>query len=302
MDIHQLRVFHAAANSGSFTRASEQMRISQSTISQHVKQLETELGCNLFLRIGKRVLLTEAGQMLMEYCEKIFHDLKNAEMSIRALSGMQKGRLRFGSGATTLIYQLPPVLESYSARYPNIELVIATDTTDALVREVRAHRLDLGLVMMPVNDPDLEITPLCAEEILFALPARHPLAQKRTLSATDVEKLSFILYERKTVMRAMIDRYFDQLNVQPRISMVMENIEAIKSLVSTGLGASLLPQHAVSKNDRPDRIRMMRVQHQPLYRHLSMITLRSDFIPQAVRELSRMIVQEIGTRTAAEHK
>ena len=298
MDLHQLKVFHAAARQNSFTRASERMRISQSTISQHIRQLESELDCHLFLRVGRRVVLTDAGRLLLDYCEKIFQDLQNAEMSIRALTGMEKGRLRFGTGATTLIYQLPQVLENYHARFPNIELVIMTETTDVILREVQAHRLDLGLVMLPVAESDLQVTPLCHEELLVALPGKHPLARKRRLTPREVETLPFILYESKTVMRKLIDGFFADLGISPRLAMVMENIEAIKSLVGSGLGASLLPAHAVSDDARDRRVRMMRVDRHPLRRHLGLVTLKSDFIPNAVREMMKLIVSDLGDHKA----
>src|SRR5256885_15069966 len=113
MDLHQLKVFHAIAETGSFTLASRKLRLSQSTVSQHIRQLERELDCELFARVGKRVLITEAGKVLLVYCDKILSDLRNAQMAMHELNGMQRGNLRFGSGATTLIYQLPPVLMAF---------------------------------------------------------------------------------------------------------------------------------------------------------------------------------------------
>ena len=261
MDFHQLKVFHAAVASGSFTRASQTLNLSQSTISQHIKQLEDELGCHLFRRAGRGVHLTEAGQLLRDHCEKIFQDVKNAEMAIKELNGQQRGRIRFGSGATTLIYQLPPVIEAFTAKFPNIELVIFSDTTEAILREIRAQRLDLGLVMAPLPDADILFTPLCAEELRIALPDKHPLANKSALTIKDLRELRFILYEKKTVMRKLIDDFFRRLDITPQISMVMENIEAIKSLVGSGLGASVLPLHAVGASPADQKVRMLRVQH-----------------------------------------
>lgn len=293
MDLHQLKVFYSAVSAGGFTHASRELRLSQSTVSQHIKQLEEELACQLFMRIGKRVLLTEAGQLLREHCEKIFQDVSNAKLSIRELAGMQRGKVRFGTGATTLIYQLPPVLESYQARFPNIELIVVSDITDNILRAVQAQRLDLGLVMLPVEERDLQVEPLCTEEVKIAVPSRHPLARKRTLSVADLGQLRFILYEQKTVMRRLIDNFFAELGVTPRIAMVMENIEAIKSLVGAGLGASVLPVHAVGDEAADRKVRLMRVHKQPLQRQLGLVTLKSSYIPHAVREMAQMIREEL---------
>lgn len=296
MDLHQLKVFHTAVKAGGFTLASRKLHLSQSTISQHIKQLEEELGCPLFMRIGKQVLPTEAGQLLREHCERIFQDVKNAEMSIQELTGLRKGKVRFGTGATTLIYQLPPVLEAYQARYPEVELIVVSDISEVLRQEVQAHRLDLGLVMLPVEETNLQVEPLCAEELCVALPARHPLAQKRALQISDLSQLRFILYERKTVMRQLIDNFFAEVGIQPRVAMVMENIEAIKSLIGAGLGASVLPMHAVGNEAADKKVRLMRVEKKRLHRQLSLITLKSSYTPNAVRELGKLILAELGTK------
>ncbi|MFN7928309.1 MAG: LysR family transcriptional regulator [Blastocatellia bacterium] len=293
MDLHQLKVFHSAVQAGGFTHASRQLHLSQSTISQHIKQLEDELGCPLFMRVGKQVIPTQAGQLLREHCERIFQDVKNAEMSIQELTGLSKGKVRFGSGATTLIYQLPHVLEAYQTRYPDVELIVVSEISEVIRREVAAHRLDLGLVMLPVEETNLQAEPLCAEELQIALPARHPLAQKRVLRAHDLRQLRFILYERKTVMRQLIDNFFAELGVQPQVTMVMENIEAIKSLIGAGLGASVLPVHAIGNEAADKKVRLMRVEGRKLHRQLSLITLKSSYIPNAVRELGKLIAAEL---------
>jgi DNA-binding transcriptional LysR family regulator len=298
MDLHQLKIFLSAARAGNFTHASRERRLSQSTISQHIKQLEAELGCQLFRRIGKRVLLTEAGQLLCEHGERILQDVKHAEMAIQDLNGLKRGKVRFGSGATTLIYQLPPVLESFHSRYPNIELVIVSETTDQLVREVLAQRLDLALVMMPIAESNLHVTLLHREELLVALPRRHPLTRKPALSVEDLRALPFILYEKKTVMRGLIDGFFATLGVTPQIAMVMENIEAIKSLVASGLGASVLPEHAVGNDALDRKVKLMRVHRHMLHRQLALITLNSSYLPAAVKALFDLIVGGMGAKPA----
>jgi LysR family transcriptional activator of glutamate synthase operon len=297
VELHQLRIFHSAVKAGGFTHASRELHLSQSTVSQHIKQLEEEIGCQLFMRVGKRVLLTEAGQLLRDHCEKIFQDVKNAEMAIRESNGLKRGEVRFGTGSTTLIYQLPPVLETYQARYPNIELIVVSEITDIILRDVQAQRLDLGLVMLPVDEQDLQVVPLYDEELKVALPIRHPLARKPSLSVADVGELRFILYARKTVMRRLIDGFFAELGVAPPIAMEMENIEAIKSLIGAGLGASVLPIHAVGNEAADRKVRLMRVKNHPLYRRLGLVTLKSGYIPNAVRELSRLIAEKLGAKS-----
>jgi LysR family transcriptional activator of glutamate synthase operon len=195
-----------------------------------------------------------------------------------------------------LIYQLPAVIEAFNAQFPNIELVIFSDKTETIIREIKAQRLDLGLVMKPPAENDLQFTPLCNEELMIAVSSKHPLASKRALSKQDLQDLRFILYEKKTVMRKLIDDFFHQLGIAPQIAMVMENIEAIKSLVGTGLGASVLPAHAVGEDALDKKVRMLRVQNCTLRRQLGLIQLKSNLLPNVVHQFSQLIINQLGAK------
>jgi len=130
--------------------------------------------------------------------------------------------------------------------------------------------------------------------IKIAISNQHALAQKSTVSPEEVATLPFILYERKTVMRRLIDQFFAGIGVDPKIVMVMENIEAIKSLVGAGLGASVLPEHAVSSQGDDTRVRLISVDNHPLRRHLGLVTLKSEFATAAVRAMSDLLSAELG--------
>ena len=276
---------------GGFTRASQQLHLSQSTVSQHIKQLEEELGCPLFLRVGKRVLVTEAGNLLLQYSEKIFHDLKNAEMALREMSAMKRGAVRLGVGATTLTYRLPRVLGDYNRRFPDIELIVLTGTTEFLLEAVTSQHIDLAIVMStPAPPPGLTITPLGREELVVVVNREHPLARKSTLAAADLSSLRFILYEKHTAMQNLIDSYFESLHVTPRIAMEVESIEAIKSLIGAGLAASILPLCAVGDHPRTAQLKVMRVKGKPLVRELGLVALDAVILPNAIRELATQLI------------
>ena len=156
--------------------------------------------------------------------------------------------------------------------------------------------MDLCLVMKPFEERDFDFTPLCEEEVMIAIPSNHPLAQKRSLSISDLNSLRFILYEQKTVMRKVIDQHFEKLGVQPRIAMVMENIEAIKSLVGSGLGASVLPQHSVGNEALDKKVKLMRAGNQVLFRELGLVQQKGAATSMATRELSKTIISKLGQK------
>jgi DNA-binding transcriptional ArsR family regulator len=126
MDPHRLRVFRATARLGGFTKAGEQIHLPLSTVSQHVQTLEEELGTRLLLRVGKRRLVTKAGNVLLQYAERVLREVKDAEIAVRELSTTKRSTVRVGAGATTLTYRLPPILADYARRFPGIELVAVT--------------------------------------------------------------------------------------------------------------------------------------------------------------------------------
>ncbi len=294
MDIQQLKVFRSAARLGGFTRASEQLGLSQSTVSQHIKQLEDELGCSLFLRSGKKIYISEAGKLLLIYANRIFTEFKNAEMAVRELSAMKRGTIRLGVGATTLTYQLPKALGEYKRRYPDIELIVITGTTESLLHEVSSQIVDLAIVMQVPDTPsNLMITPLQSEELVTILSAEHPLARKNCLDPGDLITLPFILYERHSVMQRVIESFFTKMNISPRISMELENIEAIKSLVSAGLGASIVPICSVSQSPPTSMLRVMRVKGFPLERTLALATLDTQVLPTAIDKLAAQLIKAL---------
>ena len=297
MELQQLRVFRAAAQSSGFTRASEALNLSQSTVSQHIKQLEDELGCSLFLRAGKKVYLSEAGKTLRLYADKIFTELKNAELAVRELSELKRGTIKLGVGATTLTYRLPKVLGEYKRRYPYIELIVITGTTEALFESVSAQSVDLAIVMTNEHrsSGNLQITPLDSEELVVLVNAEHALARKTMLDPTDLLILPFILYENHTIMQRTLESYFRAMDIAPKIVMELENIEAIKSLVGAGLGASIVPSCCVIKTKDNPRVRILRVRGYPMERRLALATLNAEFLPVAIEKLAAQIIRNLAS-------
>lgn len=292
MNLHRLEVFQAAVNQGGFTRAGEHLHLSQSAVSEHIRALEEELGTPLFLRIGRRVAVSEAGRVLLQYAEKIFRDLKNAEMAIHEINALKRGTVRLGVGPTTLTYRLPHALGDYTRQFPGIELVVLAGTTEFLIEALRSHQLDLAIVMSNVPQLGLTITPLGLEELVVVLNRAHPFARRRALEPADLSSLRFILYGKHSAMQNLIDRYFESLGVTPRITMEVENNEAIKSLVRVGLGASILPLCAVPKG-ADGELKVMRIRGKPLKRQLCLASLDAEILPNAIRELSNRLTRAL---------
>jgi DNA-binding transcriptional LysR family regulator len=295
LDIHHLRVFQAAARTASFTTAGRDLSLSQSTVSLHIKHLEEEFGCQLFHRSAKRVWLSEAGRVLLQYADRIQTELKNADLAVREFSTSQQGTVRFGVGATTLVYFLPSVLAKYRRKYPLIELRVTTGVTEVLLQSLMDHTLDMAIVMSPSEAlAEVQSIPLMTEELGVALNSRHPLAQKAVLQPNDLKDLTFISHLRGTAMETVQQGYFRQLGVKPRIIMEMENMQAITSVVSVGLGAALLPQCCIS-GLQGRGIAYKKVRGLPMSRSLFIAALDWQTHPPATRRLAARVLHALAS-------
>lgn len=300
MDLQQLRVFREAAKVGGFTRASEELHLSQSTISLHIKQLEEDLGCTLFLRTGKRVYLNEAGRLLLQYVDRIFQEIKNADMAVRELNELQRGTVRLGSGATTLTYLLPPILAAYQRKYPQIELIVTTGSSEMLAQAVHDQKIDLAVVMQPVQpNLSIEILPILHEELVYVVSTSHPLATKKILDPEDLNGVPLIGFFQGSAMQAHVDKYLEAMGVKPRITMELENIEVVKAMVRAGLGAGVLPYCSVT-GAQGSMIQVLRIRGFRMQRELALALPKTSILPIAIQKFATRLVKGLSGKTISQ--
>src|SRR5579883_2887836 len=229
INFRQLEVFRAVAETRSFTRASHVLFISQSTVSQHVRELEDSLGIKLFNRDRRRVSLTPAGEDLVERGQQIFRMLDEAETAVRTAKDPYCGKLSFGCASTTLLYHLPEILADYTRRYPNVELKITGGTIQEVAAQLWSGALDFALVVLPLSSPALEKMVLFEEAFAGVLPAKHPLTQRPRLQISDLAGERFILHQAGQNTRKLIDRYLFKKRITPHIAVELAETEAIKA-------------------------------------------------------------------------
>jgi len=271
INFRQLEVFRAVAETKSFTRASHTLFISQSTVSQHVRELEDSLKIKLFNRNRRNVSLTPAGENLLEHGRNIFQLLEEAEMAARTVKDPYCGKLAFGCASTTLLYHLPNILMEYTRRYPNVELNITGGTIQDVALQMWSGTLDLALVVPPLSSPALEKIVLFEEAFVIVVPASHPLAKKRALHVTDVGGERFILHKQGQNTRKLIDRYLFRERVTPRVAIELAETEAIKAMVARGLGISLLPESAFQNSRRDHDLKTFPIPRKDLNRTLALV-------------------------------
>ncbi len=303
-----LRTLHQIARLQSFSRAAEALHLSQPAVSLHVRQLEQALGMPLLERVGKRAGTTRAGMLLLQRAGRALEALDAAAASIHALRGVVAGRVRLGTGATASIYLLPPILRRLRTRYPEVELVIVTGNTSDIAKAVTENTLDVGVVTLPVRPRQLVVTPFYTDRLVAIAPREwswrrrrrgrgRPPGSRRSLTPADLAAEPLILYERGGTIRQVIEDWFKRGRVTPRVAMELGNSEAIKVLVSAGLGPSITSWASVRTEVREGKLRVIPLSP-PLVRRLGIIKRRDKPENPALRTLLRALERRAGRRVS----
>ena len=260
MEIRQLRAFIAIIETGTFTAGAGRVHITQAAISMQIRQLELELGTPLFVRAPRRVLLTQAGEMLLERTRRILREHDAALAELHELAGAERGRLRLGSASAMVSANpLPSILQKLRTRHPRAEITIVSGTSEELVGKLLQGELDAAFVSLPVEAHGVETLLLNEDEIVAVGPANHILADHDTLTVQELIQEKLILGERGGNTRRLIDEFFAQANLQPTVSMELSRLDAIKGMVEAGLGVGLVPLGSVREEVAKHRLTVWRV-------------------------------------------
>ena len=250
MDLDQLRYFLGVAERQNFTRAAEDLSISQPALSRSIQKLEEELGQPVFERKARSVALTEAGLLLQSRARQVLTILEDTKAEIT--DDGQSGRLRVGAIPTIAPYFLPRILQKFSAEHPKATLIVQENTTDELLKACTQGEIDLALLALPIAAKYLEIEELFEEELLLVVPPNHSLAEKEKIRIADVESHPFVLLNEAHCLSDTIIAFCRQRSFQPLTVERTSQLAMVLELVSLSHGVSLIPAMA-RKLDQSDR-------------------------------------------------
>jgi DNA-binding transcriptional LysR family regulator len=244
VELRQLRYFLAVADAGNFSRAAERLHISQPPLSMQIKALEREIGAQLLTRGNRGVTLTTAGSVFREETRALLARLEHARSKALQAGRGEIGTLSVGFVSIADYSILPPALRSFRARYPRVEVELHELTTDAQIRELRAERLDLGIALAPVDEPDLTFEAVLREPLLLAAPSAHSVL--RNPGAIDLRALasaSFIVPPREIApgLYDLIISHCRSVGFTPRITQEARQMQTVIGLVAAGMGVALVP-------------------------------------------------------------
>ncbi len=299
MDLPQLEMFLAVAEEGSFTRAGERLHVSQSAVSRQIGLLERELGGRLFHRDGRRTSLTHAGELLAATASSLSRQLADVAGQISDVHELRSGRLRLAGGMSVCMYILPRLLKRYRALHPEVDLRVTAGTSEAVLRKLRSHEVDLALLTLPVLERDMEVVPVLKEEMVVVTAPGHPLVARATVDPRELGRYPLILYELGSRTREAVENFLREQNVRYEVAMETENAEIIKAMVANGNGITVLSHATVAADLRHKRLAFARLRgSRRVYRETGWVYLKADYVPRSVKEMLRLFEEMRGEFTS----
>ena len=287
MDLRQLEIVQAVAETGSFTGAGRKLNVSQSAISRQILLLEEEMNETIFLRVGRRIRITPAGDALVRLSHRVFGDIKETVTLIGESQRLLSGTLRLAGGMTVCMYVFPTLLQEYRRHHSAIEIKLITGTSQRLLQEIRTGAADVGFITLPVIETELVTLPAMEEEMLLVAHPSNPLSKKKRIVPQDLLQQPFVLFEAVSNSRRVVDAFFVKEQIEPRIVMETENVEIIKALVRSEMGITIIPYQAVAREVRSGQLFCARISGTRLLRQTGWVYQRSNRIPRMLDELFR---------------
>ncbi|MBI1899631.1 MAG: LysR family transcriptional regulator [Planctomycetia bacterium] len=297
MELHQLRYFTAVADLGNFTKAAEKCFVAQPSLSQQIIKLEKELGQPLFERLGRKVLLTDAGRALYQQAVAILSSLEEARQRVTEAADAQHGTVTVGAIPTVAPYVLPKLVRDFARAFPSASVIVHEDLTEHTIKGCLAGELDLGIVALPILDPLLSVEPLFEEELWLALPPKHALARKKRVTIDDLEGEPFILLSEAHCLGQQIVSFCTQQSCRPAVTCRSAQLLTVQELVAAGHGVSLIPDMACRHDRGAKRCYRSLSGRRPM-RTLAMIWHKHRYQPPLVRQFIDLLRRQAAERNS----
>ncbi len=287
MEFRQLRSLVTLADVGSIAAVAKRLNLSPPAIHKQLRGLETELGIPLYEKTGRALRLTKACELLLLHARDL---LGQHELAVRAMQdwkGVKGGVVRIGAGPTISSYLLPGLLRSFRRAYPRVELYVETGNTPTLVQSLASGALDLGLLVASQSGEEPGISVEAAWDVEFVLVSNLPEAPRRC-ELRELRKFPFILYKKGSRIEDLIDFYFAEAGFLPKVIMTFDTAEAIKAMIRTGLGISMLPMWVVDSELKRRTLSIIRQRERPLLSKVELVSRKASHLQHAVQAFIKM--------------
>ncbi len=240
MELRQLEYFQMASRLKNITRAAERLRVSQPNITVAIKKLEAELGIQLFDRSQKQLSLTPEGAVFLNRVELALRNIQDAVLEVNDYKELQKGTIKIGIPPMIGAYLFPKIFSSFQRRYSHLNIYLYEELSMAIREHLEGDDLDFGIVIISDASPSLQLLPMATCQLVACLPENHPLAEKQSISLSDMQDADLIMLKKGSFLRHRLQQKFKAASITPNVVLESNQIETIKGLVKNGVGIAFL--------------------------------------------------------------
>lgn len=291
MDLGELQVFLTVAREGSFSRAAERLFRTQPAVSLAIRKLEDDLGQPLFVRGARPVRLTDAGNLLRDYAERLLNLRDEVRKGLTELQGLERGELSLGVNESS-IHALLPALGKFRQLHPGVQVRVHRMFSRDIPHEVLNYRLDLGAISYVPRDPQLQATEILKDELTLVVPLKHPLAKRREVEVNELAQEDFVAHIVESPFRRRVIELFARNRTTLNMPIEMPTIESIKRFVQMGMGVAIVPRMCVAWEIDRGWMKEVKVRGLNLPRHVYMVFRRGARLPHAAAELLRILEEK----------
>jgi DNA-binding transcriptional LysR family regulator len=288
MDFDQLITFVEVAKQGNFSRAGQTVFRSQSAVSAQIRQLEQDYGEKLLDRVGKSVRLTPAGEVLLEYAQRLLTLRNESQRAVADQGSTPRGVLAIGANEATCLYVLPDHFAEYQRLYPGVRINIYRNFSRKILEKVEDGSVDVGIVTLPVRSPSLKIHSIFRDRLVLVTCADHPLARRRSVRIAEIAEHPLI-FPRTGHTRALLDRHFRPFRASLRVSMELPSVSMIKRFVGAGLGVSLISASFARDELATGQVKLVEIEDVNIHRELGLVYRRDRTLPRAATAFIALI-------------
>jgi DNA-binding transcriptional LysR family regulator len=283
MDVRDLQVFLSVAKHLNYTRAAEEVNLSQPSVSVRMRQLERDLGTKLFEQLGKKIALTEGGELLVPYAGRVIAAMTDARDAIDQLQGLERGSLRIGASTTPGMYLVPRTIAYFKRRYPKIDVHLTVKDTRQIEEGVIRNEFDFGFVGGHLAGDEVDVVPWTTDELVLIVPLGHRLAGKRIVKPEDFSSEKFIFREQGSATGAVVAAHLRKSRIEVEAVMEMANPESVKKAVQNGLGIAFISSFAVETELKAKTLVAVKIRNLEIRRELKIVYRRDKHLSPAAK-------------------
>ena len=291
MNLHQLRTFYFAVKLGSFSAAANALFITQPAVTKQIQQLQAAHGTRLLNRFGKKMVLTDAGETLYGFADKIFQIETQAEESLRDFQQRKSGRLRIHSSESFGGYYLPFALNLFREKYPGIHISVTIFPSELVIENTVRLENDLGFISYPLDHKKLITREVLEDRLVLIAPPSHSFARKKMLAPEKLKGQPIIMHEKGSASRNIVDEFIKKNDLTVSVRLELSNNEAIKRAVEHGLGLSLISENVVREEAAERKLKSIPVADPSLKRKFYVIYHKDKYLSQHLQIFLQMVHQ-----------